>query len=146
MKTKTLLIVCLLLGIGMARLSAQTEVVRNVQVGWGCPIFCEGVEVDYLWGIGEAQFIDHFENGEWIWEIIIFKGIGRNAANEKFSFSEQNKIYYSHKIGDYTWTAHDNVKMRGDHKTLYNVSLIINPYDGTYEVKNGTCTGNSDYK
>ena len=55
MKTKTLIIVCLLLGIGMARLSAQTDVVRNVQVGWGCPIFCGDVEVDYLWGVGEAQ-------------------------------------------------------------------------------------------
>lgn len=137
--------VCLLLGIGMTSLSGQSDVVRVAQVGWGCPIFCGEVEIDYLWGVGEAQFIDHYENGEWKWEIIILKGIGRNAANEKFSFSEQNKIYYSKKLGDYTWTTHDNVKMRGSHKTLYNVSLVINPYDGTYEVKNGTCTGNSDY-
>ena len=145
MKTKIFFIVCLLAFAGITRLSAQTDVVRVSQVGWGCPIFCDGVEVDYLGGIGEAQFIDHYENGEWLWEIIMFKGIGRNAAGERFSFSEQNKIYYSHKLGDYTWTSHDNIKMRGDHKTLYNISLVINPYDGTYTLKNGTCTGNSDY-
>jgi hypothetical protein len=153
MKTKTFLLTCLLLGFGLNHLSAQnatngtgSDVVTVARVGWGCPVYCDGVNVDYLWGVGEAHFIDHFIDGVWQWETIIIKGIGRNAAGEKFSFSEQDKIFYSHKLGDYSYTAHDNIKARGEHNTLYNISLIINPYDvNIFEVKNATCTGNSGY-
>jgi hypothetical protein len=152
MKTKTFLLICLFLGIGLTQLSAQngkngtgTDVSRYSYVGWACPVVCDGVQVDDLWGYGDAQYIDHYVNGEWAWETIILKGIGRNEAGEKFSFSEQDKIFYSHKLGDYTWICHDNIKARGDHNTLYNISIIINVWDGTWVVKNATCTGNSEY-
>ncbi len=154
MKTKTFLLLSLLLGIGLTQLSAQnnqngtgTDVwYLNNAIGWGCPVYCDGVEVDYLWGIGSANVIDHFQFGIWQWETIEIKGIGRNLAGDKFSFSEQDKFYYSHKLGDYTWTSHDNIKARGEHNTLYNISLIINYYDPNfYVVKNATCTGNSEY-
>ena len=151
MKTKTFLILCLIVGMATTQISAQNDkgtgndIYTVAQLGWGCPVFCDGVQVDDLWGYGEALIIDHYLNGEWKWETIIIKGIGRNSAGERFSFSEQDKIFYSPKLGDYTWTCHDNIKARGDHNTLYNISLIINPYDGTYVVKNATCTGNSGY-
>ena len=151
MKTKAFFMLCLLLGIGLTQLSAQnskgtgSDVYTVAKLGWGCPVVCDGVQVDDLWGYGDAQIIDHYKNGEWQWETIIIKGIGRNAAGEKFSFSEQDKIFYSPKLGDYTWISHDNIKVRGEHNTLYNISLIINPYDGTWVVKNATCTGNSGY-
>jgi len=154
MKTKTLLLICLFLGIGLTQLSAQnsqngtgTDVwyIDNA-IGWGCPVYCNGKEVDYLWGIGSAHVIDHFKAGVWQWETIEIKGIGRNEAGDKFSFSEQDKFYYSHLLGDYTWTCHDNIKARGEHNTLYNISLIINFYDANiFVVKNATCTGNSEY-
>ena len=114
------------------------------KLGWECPVYCDGELLDVIGGYGEAHIIDHYKLGEWNWEILTIKGVGWSySTKEKFTFSEQDKIKWSPKLNDYSWTAHDNIKMMGDHGTLYNISLTIHWWDGTVQVKNATCTGNS---
>ena len=143
MKTKTFLLLCLFLGIGLTQLSAQSYKWEG-NGWWECPVYCHGIQIDNIAGYGDAHVIDHYKAGEWVWEILTIKGVGWSTNdNEEFTFSEQDKIKWSPQLDRYTWTCHDNIKMAGEKGTLYNISLIINPYNGTYVVNKATCTGNT---
>jgi hypothetical protein len=149
MKTKAFLFVCLFMGIALTQVTAQnnqngtgSDTFTAAALGWEAYVYCGGVEVDVIGGYGDAHIINHFKAGEWQFQILTVKGVGQSyETGESFTFSEQDKIFVSPKVGDYIWTCHTNIK--GDKGTMYNVSLIINPYDGTFVVKNATCTGNS---
>ena len=147
MKTKGFLMACLIFGIGFTQISAQTEVTKEVgPVGWGCPIYCNGQQVDYLYGYGYMLLLDHYIKGEWQWEqMLSFKGIGWSmATQEEFKFNEQDRIKMSPKLGNYTWTWNDNIK--GSNGTWYNISGYMLWIDGLgwsdVVIKNATCTGN----
>jgi hypothetical protein len=75
MKTKTFLLICLFLGIGMTQLSAQkgknndtyTIKVPVVWDGYWMPIVCNGDFVDYLFGTVTVYCEYHFKDGVPMW-------------------------------------------------------------------------------
>jgi hypothetical protein len=150
MKTKTFLLLCLFLGIGLTKLSAQnskngTGSVNSYYSGvyWWAPILCDGVWVDELEGSGDAHYVEHYSNGVWKWAILNYSGVGTSLkTGETFTFSEQDK-FFNPKHGDYLISTH----VKGDKGALYNISFICEMDDDgnvtSMVVKNATCTGNS---
>jgi len=73
MKTKAFLLICLLSGIGIARLSAQTDVYKWYDVPGLVPLTCDGVNVEWLEVTGTLTWLSHNEKdkvtGEkkWAW-------------------------------------------------------------------------------
>ena len=77
MKTKALILICLLLGFGVAQLSAQpappdnkhgtgTVVGSHVFTDWAWPAFCNDELVDVLIGTIYVQYEAHFYKGNFI--------------------------------------------------------------------------------
>jgi hypothetical protein len=74
MKTKTLLLLCLFLGIGLTQLSAQknakgtySEKIAVVWESYWMPIVCNGDFVDWLFGTVTVNCEYHYENGVAAW-------------------------------------------------------------------------------
>lgn len=146
MKTKTLIMVCLLIGIGLTQLSAQNSNSGGTKsiswyytdLGWYTGVYCDGVMIDYITGSGDAHVIDHYKNWVWLWETISFSGTGKSLwTGEAFTFSELDKIYLP-KEGATTCTTH----VKGDKCALYNLYFVFYD-DGTTIVKQAICTGNT---
>ena len=77
MKTKTLLLLCLFLGIGLTQLSAQngkneTGTVKEVGTweSWYVPVFCGGTSSDLLYfpSMTVTMWV-HSKDGVWVWGI-----------------------------------------------------------------------------
>jgi hypothetical protein len=74
MKTKTFLLLCLFLGIGLTQLSAQngkggtngtTTYLYLNDYGWTFPIYCDGALVDEIFAINfSLKARDHYTNGK----------------------------------------------------------------------------------
>ena len=152
MKTKTLIMVCRLLGIGLTQLSAQngkngtgTEVLYVQNAYWFTPVYCDGVIVDDLEGMGDVHHKLHYINGYGVWGIGSYRhGVGTSLrTNETFTFSELDKQFFSMSKDTWVWTANTHVK--GDKGSLYNLSLVFiwNGTEWIMNVKNATCTGNA---
>lgn len=119
MKTKTFLLLCLFLGIGLTQLSAQNgkngtgTVTYEAEYGpWMVPVFCDGAISDYLTCSNLiVKEIIHFDNGEVTWGINkvethewtsvttgeVYKG---EAQFDHISFEKGYGITHGHLIGD----------------------------------------------
>ena len=103
MKTKTFLLLCLFLGIGLTQLSAQNDNswgTKSVQ-GWFqgtyySPVYCGDEMVDYLEG-GWLRVHDgaHYKNGKFIWETDQLKGEVTSVTGEVFKVIEIDKTYFT---------------------------------------------------
>ena len=151
MKTKTFIILCLFLGIGLTQLSAQPDNKHGTGsvaydypgLGWLTGVYCDGVQVDFMEGTGDAHVVDHYTNGIQDWEILTFSGVGKSDwTQEIFTFKEQDK-FWNPKQGDWMVNAH----IKGDKGALYNISFIFKTDDEgnviSGVIKNATCTGNT---
>jgi len=106
MKTKTFLIVCLLSGLGVAQLSAQTSVWVEPIVGntYDISILCNGEEVDivnfpmYF----ELRIIEHMKKGEIMWSkyLLINSEYTSKLTGEVFKAKDLEKQYAK---GIFTW-------------------------------------------
>ncbi|MDX9904190.1 MAG: hypothetical protein RB288_08955 [Bacteroidales bacterium] len=82
MKTKTFIIVCLLLGFGLTQLSAQSYVNGTGAISfshewsdYSVPVYTpDGEQVDMLLGPVSMHIIDFYKNWEWIWRKIQYSG------------------------------------------------------------------------
>jgi hypothetical protein len=76
MKIKTFLFLCLLLGFGLAQLTAQNNTVQYKikDAEYHTHVFCEGVHVDFLEGTATLHLVYHLKDGNWQWEIDQYKG------------------------------------------------------------------------
>ena len=104
MKTKTFLLLCLLMGIAITRIHAQGNDTKTVQTPWAefgywCPVYCvdvltgEEVLVDYLEGTVMYHIIDHYKDGKWQWEIGQGKGEVTSGTGEVFKISETDRLW-----------------------------------------------------
>jgi hypothetical protein len=73
MKTKTFLLLFLLSGIGLTQLYAQGNQTSSdtrtysdwKQVPWFYPVYCDGVQIDFLSGTIEySHQVEHYVDGE----------------------------------------------------------------------------------
>ena len=76
MKIKTFLFLCLLLGFGLAQLTAQSNTVQSKikDAEYHTHVFCEGQHVDFLEGTATIHVVYHLKDGNWQWEIDQCKG------------------------------------------------------------------------
>lgn len=148
MKTKTLIMICLLSGIGLAQLSAQnsnSKGTKSVVYDWPfefyTEIWCNGVFVDYIEGQAVAHVIDHYKNNVWQWEDITFGGTATGLNGDEYTFKEIDKYW---GVKENVWTCHTHVK--ASNKAIYNVAFIFycdNEWNlVSVETKCESCTGN----
>ena len=103
MKTKTLLMLCLLLGIGFTQLSAQNGKNGNGTFtsdfdwdGYYIPVFSSnGEQIDWLVGSVSVHHLDHYKDGVLVWRKEFFNGeaesVGldwQSGTGEVFSISD----------------------------------------------------------
>ncbi|MGB8489656.1 MAG: hypothetical protein WCE64_01220 [Bacteroidales bacterium] len=144
MKTKTLLCLCLFLGIGLTQLSAQNGKDGTGSVVYYYPhadfytdIWCDGVFVDWIVGEGTGHVVDHYKNNVLQWKDFTYSGTATGLNGDIYTFSEIDKVYIPKQD---VWTCHTHLK--ADNKAIYNLNLIFNLIDGSVIVKQETCTGN----
>ena len=103
MKTKTLIMMCLLLGIGLTQLYAQKPDETKTysftfDQGYWSPVFCTNdqgilVLVDQITGTITSKVVVHYNNNDYQWYMLQWSGELTSAlTNEVFQIHESNKI------------------------------------------------------
>ena len=136
MKTKALLLLCLFLGIGLARLTAQNSsknidrsyATRMEHISGWFPITCDGVEFDMLYGTGDLVFVDHVQDGVWQWEIAVGKWEATSTkTGEVFQGKELDKtIPFYNPVTNIlevygTWRA----ILHGNRGSRYQITIAV---------------------
>lgn len=143
MKTKTFVMVCLLLGIGLTQLSAQPNGKNGTGsdaywMMWGfyADVACDGQWVDYVQGDLYWHMVDHYKDGVYQWSILEGKGVLQSAlTGEVFNIHELDKFWIP--ISD-QWTA--NTFLKGDQGNHYMITWLFDG-EGWHVTKFG-CPGN----
>jgi hypothetical protein len=142
MRTKTILFLCLLLGIGLTKLSAQNgkdgtgSVVSYYPNGdFWTDIWCDGVFVDFIVGEATGHVVDHYKNNVFQWEDWTYRGTAIGLHGDIYTFDEIDKFDIP-KQG--IWVCHTHLK--AGNKAIYNLVLIITKTSVTVKVE--SCTGN----
>ena len=124
MKTKTILLICLFIGIGLMRISAQTSVWVEpiVDNTYDIPILCNGEEVDVLNFplYFELKIIEHMKNAEIVWSKYLINNVEYTSkmTGEVFKAHDLEKQYAK---GYFTWRMNLNGNM-GNH---YIVRMVF---------------------
>ena len=76
MKTKTFLLICLLLGMVTTQLFSQNMTVQSKEKDavYNAYVFCDGELIDFLSGTARLHVVIHLKDGIWQWEIDQYKG------------------------------------------------------------------------
>ena len=112
MKTKTFVMLCLLLGIGLTQISAQAPLPANgktgtvswwrVWDGYWQPVYCDGVLVDDLSGTVTAHNIEFYRDGFMVSAIMHYYGqVVSLRTGEVFKLNEIDKA--DNIDGNVTW-------------------------------------------
>ena len=160
MKSKTFILICLFLGIGLIRLSAQnsnSQLTRAYQGwfanGWGCPVFCDDDlinPVDELEGIFQEHCVDVVKNDNWLREVAQLKGEATSTkTGEVFRVNELDKIIplpgANNMIGC-SWISRTNLSGNmGHHYVVFLTISVSRDAEGfihiTYVVDKAVCSG-----
>jgi hypothetical protein len=144
MKTKTFLLLCLFLGIGLAQLSAQNGkdgtgiyMERFVVSDYsGVPAECSGELIGNLNGSITFHFTSFFQNGILIW----CKSQGHGEAVS--STGENFKVQVINKINDILQTGSVQVNFIGNKGTHYIGSFEVVDYSTwELEIVKAVCPG-----
>ena len=140
MKTKTLFLLCLLLGFGFTQLSAQSV---NYTMEWEywTPIYCGGVQVDYVTGTATAHVVEHYTDGELVWLKMHSCGEVTSESGEVFTIhNDQTKEDMTEGICTY------HFNLDGEDGTHYIGSFtwdwINDPYMENMVIEQSVCIGN----
>jgi hypothetical protein len=141
MKTKTLLLVCIFVGIASLSLNAQNKANKADQ-GWyssayWSPVYCDGVLVDVLEGgeITVHYVFRLFKNGSVLAkEIDQIKGTVESSSGEVFKIRETDKYEY---VDGWVFTWHYN--LIGDRGSHYIGTLTYYYKTGELVVGHTTC-------
>ena len=144
MKTKTLILVCLLSGIWMGTLSAQnanSTDTRSFQ-GWfmstyWTPVYCDSQLVDFLEGGWlKVHYVVHYKDGKYKWETDQLKGEVTSASGEVFTITELDKTYFTDH-----WYVTWHFNLRGDRGTHYIGTLTYSYWTGETTIGMAVCPG-----
>jgi hypothetical protein len=150
MKTKTLLLLCLFLAIGLTHLNAQntknnTGSFTEYYTGsWLIPVYCNGEIVDNLQATMNVHHIGHFLKGDWLWCKVECTGEAvSELTKEVFSIKEIDK-QENNIQPDGTWLLVDvyHFNMRGSNGTHYIGTQIID-WTGTITSVSAVCPGSN---
>ena len=154
MKTKTLLMLCLFIGIGLTQLSAQNSKNGNGSVTYLylCDVFShsvindEGVEIDFLEGTVLWHNIDFYKNGENYRTVghAVEVDVYSTKTGETFRVSASNNFYAS------TLSSTRNFNFNGDNGSHYvgrcTIQVVLIPeepfYYYVYTFEKLVCPGN----
>jgi hypothetical protein len=135
-KSIFLVIICLFLGAGLSQISAQSE------TGWFSGDFftevnCDGNMLGHVYGTLNVHFVDHYQDGEWIFWNYMAKGEAVcTFSDEKFTYKEKGKEWNkTYPIGSYV------VHLKGDQGSKYMAHLTIDysypyPWKWTFQITN----------
>ena len=150
MKTKTLLLVIPLLGIGLTQLSSQNgqkDAPKTYSewytATWPDPVFCDGVLVDWLDCTVTVHHVAKFVKGEWLHCFVQTTGTAVSENNgETFTIKEIVKQDNNIITATYwEWVANLHFNAKGNNGTHYIVSCTLY-YDGRVEGGKSVCLGN----
>jgi len=154
MKTKTFFFICLLLGIGLTRLSAQppdplppgvTKTYTWTQEfpDYWAVCYCNGELVDNLTGSGRCGFVVHITDGKLDWYSYHFKGeaTGSLNPNEIFEIRENAQPLYFDENGNPIYQT-INLNYRGNQGTHYIGSLSFDFGTGEWIINKAVCIEN----
>lgn len=141
MKTKTLLIMCLFLGIGLTQLSAQNGKNGTGSVSYNyfvdflstLQIYCDGVVVDELTAINfNSKTVDHYSNNIWLWEFARINNISYTSrSGEKFTVTSHQKFDLTTSPITYSFFAN----FRGNRGNNYTLQMT-GDFDGNiFEIR-----------
>jgi hypothetical protein len=143
MKTKTLIMVCLLAGICLIQTSAQDHNTKSVQ-GWfmstyWSPVYCGGELVDYLeGGVIKVHYVVHYKDGMYKWETDQLKGEVTSVTGEVFSVSELDKTYFTDH-----WYVTWHFNLKGDRGTHYIGAITYSYWTGETTPGMAVCPGSN---
>jgi hypothetical protein len=157
MKTKTLVVLCILLGIGFTRIYAQPYPVPKNEKGTGAvnyyntwpeyylDVYCEGILADILVaGPTPPTFhmVIFYKNGEPIrTNAKIYGEVYGTISQETFKLSDVDKIEW--RDGEYYFvTFHTN--FIGNHGTHYLGGFTYNYITGEFTTNKMMCPGNKN--
>lgn len=149
MKTKTFLLLCLLLGMAMTQVSAQKKPSGSHNVPlfytWAeywAPVYCGGVLVDQLVGSMSyhlSQYCISTPDGDvTVWGIQVFSGTATSStgSGEVFTVHEVDK-YYGPNLDSNMITWHGNyVGNQGHH---YHMWIHMDALTGEITVEKAIC-------
>ena len=138
MKTKTLSMVCLLIGIGLTQLTAKDPVIptdtRSISFDWVdywyTPVVCGGVEIDFLEAQLNQHITAHFKDGVLQWYIKEVRGeVTSLKTDEVFQVKEIDKVgaQITGGSGLILW----DLRLKGNLGSHYI-------FTGTLDINNGT--------
>jgi len=130
MKTKTFLLLCLLLGIWLTEASAQKgtpyhSYPTKVNDGWGAFwVTCDGVNIDYIECYWDGMDILHLRNGKpaWLKEIAHWKFTSA-VTGEEFRVKESVNFVVNFDAG--TAEGTDRAILIGDKGSRYKLTLLV---------------------
>ena len=127
MKTKTFLLICLMLGIGITRLTAQTDAYKITEAGGLFPVTCDGENIEYVIYTCDFKWLAHSQDGRLKWvKVVDCKWTFTNLYGEEFMVREMDpavEVYgplSSDRIQEIgTWRA----VMIGNRGSHYKITL-----------------------
>ena len=141
MKTKTFLLLSFFIVIGLAKLSAQS-IKYTGEFDYWQPVYCNGVQIDYLMGTTIYSGMQHFKDGVAIYELYHNRGtaFSTNGSGEEFVVVETDKQL---DFDNYTaW--HFNLK--GDQGSHYLGTMTWDLITGNMTVDKFVCVENGQKK
>ncbi len=134
MKTKTILLLCLFLGIGLTQLNAQLlppdnktgtgivsfyEYVTDISGYWDIPVVCGGEEINHLTGNVTGFSRVFFKGDTWIWQNSWYEWDLTGNDGETFKGKDIWKWVWSDGIG------YGHANLIGNKGTHYIVSYSM---------------------
>ena len=145
MKTKTLLLICLFLGMGLTQLSAQDDQTgktysERYTASWSDPVFCDGILVDWLDCTWTVHHVAKFVHGEWIHCFTQSTGsaVSENTG-ETFTIKEIGKQDNNiQSTGEWDWVVDIHLNAKGNSGSHYEIFATLY-WNGRVECLRSNC-------
>lgn len=145
MKTKALLLVCLLAGFSVPRLSAQDSNSTDTKSyqGWyitydyWAPVFCNDQLVDFLeGGTVIVHWVGHLKEGMHMWKNLSIKGEVTSGTGEVFRVSDTGKWFYTD-----SWYLTSHYNLIGDRGSHFICTTTWSLVTGEITYSTAVCPG-----
>jgi hypothetical protein len=132
MKTKKLLLLCLLIGMGLTVVSAQSTnkgdnraISYKVQIWGWMPAYCDGFHED-LYSILDVHVIDKYQDGVVVSSISQWKGETISSTGEIFKWREVDKVEILDVVAPQPYDLAFHVNLNGDQGSHFILSGTVN--------------------